>query len=274
MALDVDHYGWPVGGRLDLRRLPTLDEGDGVASLRRSRKRMREYQRRLFAGKRYGVLLVVQGMDAAGKDSLIRTLARGLDPVAFRSHSFGRPEGEEVRHDFLWRVWRHLPALGQVVAFNRSHYEAVLSGRLWPVAGEAHDPDWLGRYRAINEFEGLLHREGTRVVKVWLNTSAEERRRRLLKRLESPRKRWKFDDADIEAWHARDRYVALADEVLMATHTEHAPWYLIPNDDKRRARARVAALLADTLQALAPDYPEEDQSCICRYRELLGGESR
>lgn len=272
-AVKRNPFGWPLSGELALRRLPTRDDDDDVPALRHSLHRLRKYQRRLFAGKRHGVLLVVQGMDAAGKDSLIRTLARGLDPVAFRAHSFGRPQGEELSHDFLWRVWRHLPARGQLVAFNRSHYEAVLSARLWPVPGEVPDPDWAGRYRAINEFEGHLHREGTRLVKVWLNTSPEERRHRLLNRLDSPRKRWKFDAADLDAWRARDRYLALAEETLTATHSEHAPWYLIPNDDKHRARARMAALLASVLHGLAPDYPPEDPDTLRCYRSLLGGDT-
>ncbi len=200
--MDLDPYGWPRAGALDVRHLPTTVAAQGVAPLADSLDRIHEYQRRLYAGRRYGVLLVVQGLDAAGKDSLIRTLARALDPAAFRAHSFARPLGEEVRHDFLWRVWRRLPEQGEVVAFNRSHYEAVLAERLWPTSDIG--VDWRGRYRAIKEFEGHLHREGTRFIKVWLNTSEDEQRRRLLKRLDKPRKRWKFDPSDMQSWRARD----------------------------------------------------------------------
>ncbi|MFP1679748.1 polyphosphate kinase 2 family protein [Alloalcanivorax sp. C16-2] len=267
--MDLDPYGWPRAGALDVRQLPARVVGNGVAPLADSLERIHEHQRRLYAGRRHGVLLVVQGLDAAGKDSLIRTLARAMDPAAFRAHSFARPLGEEVDHDFLWRVWRHLPARGQVVAFNRSHYEAVLAERLWPTAEPP--PDWRGRYRAINEFEGHLHREGMRLVKVWLNTSRDEQRRRLLKRLDKPRKRWKFDPSDIESWRARDRYLALVNETLTATHTDHSPWHLIANDDKHAARARVAALMADLLATLAPEYPRENIGCIEHYKALLRG---
>ena len=267
--MDLDPYGWPRAGALDVRQLPTVVGSHGVAPLADSLDRIHEYQRRLYAGRRYGVLLVVQGLDAAGKDSLIRTLARALDPAAFRAHAFARPLGEEVRHDFLWRVWRHLPERGEVVAFNRSHYEAVLAERLWPT--DDIGVDWRGRYRAIKEFEGHLHREGTRLIKVWLNTSEDEQRRRLLKHLDKPRKRWKFDPSDMESWRARDRYLALVNETLTATHTDHAPWHLIPNDDKPSARARVAGLLADLLESLAPEYPREDIDCIEHYRALLRG---
>lgn len=239
-----------------------------VADLDEALATLREYQRRLRANRRYGVLLVVQGLDASGKDSLIRTLSRGMDPAGFRVHSFSRPLAEEVHHDFLWRVWRHLPERGEVVVFNRSHYESVLAERLWPVSEHASD-EWPRKYESINAFEQHLHREGTRIIKVWLNTSKEEQRQRLLKRLDTPRKRWKFDDADVQSWAARDDYLSLVNEVLPATHTECAPWHVIPNDSKSAARAEVAAILAATLMALAPDYPQENRDCIDRYRALL-----
>lgn len=244
------------------------DNGKGVEG---AFDTLHECQRRLLANRRYGVLLVIQGLDAAGKDSLIRTVAQTMDPAGFRSHSFRRPVGEEVHHDFLWRVWRHLPERGEVVAFNRSHYESVLAERLWPLSEHASDA-WAQKYQSINAFEQHLHREGIRIIKIWLNTSHEEQRRRLLKRLDTPRKCWKFDDADLMSWKARDDYLQLVNEVLPATHTKIAPWYVIPNDDKRAARLAVAAILADTLKALAPAYPREDPACIARYRALLQGE--
>ena len=268
--MELDRFGWPSGPTLNVQSLPTDYQEPPQQELDAVLDGLHEYQRRLFANRRHGVLLVVQGLDAAGKDSLIRTLARAMDPAAFRVHAFSRPLGEEVDHDFLWRVWRHLPARGEVVAFNRSHYEAVLAERLWPTGDIG--VDWRGRYRAINEFEGHLHREGTRLIKVWLNTSQDEQRRRLLKRLDKPRKRWKFDPSDMDSWRARDRYLALVNETLTATHTDHAPWHLIPNDDKPSARARVAGLLADLLESLAPEYPREDIDCIEHYRALLRGE--
>ncbi|KGD66420.1 hypothetical protein Y5S_00087 [Alcanivorax nanhaiticus] len=229
---------------------------------------LHEHQRRLLANRQHAVLLVVQGLDASGKDSLIRTLSHAMDPAGFRVHGFRRPVGDEVHHDFLWRVWRHLPARGEVVAFNRSHYESVLAERLWPVTEHASD-EWSLKYEAINAFEQHLHREGTRIIKIWLNTSKEEQRKRLLKRLDTPRKRWKFDDADVKSWEARAEYLALVNEVLPATHTEYAPWHVVPNDHKPTARTAVAAILAAMLKELAPDYPREHEDCIQRYRNLL-----
>ena len=267
--MDLDRFGWPAGQSLDVRELPTVARHLHLASLEDSLDRLREYQRRLYANRQYGVLLVVQGLDAAGKDSLIRTLARGMDPAAFRAHSFSRPLGDELYHDFLWRAWKHLPERGQVVAFNRSHYEAVLAERLWPVNPGPEIPHWNGRYQAIREFEQHLHREGVRTIKVWLNTSAEEQRQRLLRRLDMPRKRWKFDRSDIDGWQSRDAYLALVNETLTATHTDFAPWHIIANDKKGVARKQVASLLADLLASLAPSYPREDNLCIERYRALL-----
>ncbi|MDF1782310.1 MAG: polyphosphate kinase [Alcanivoracaceae bacterium] len=267
--MELDQFGWPQSGRLDVRSLPTQVSSKDLAE---AVELLREHQRRLHANRRYAVLLVVQGLDAAGKDSLIRTLANAMDPAAFRVHTFSRPVGDEIYHDFLWRVWRHLPERGEVVAFNRSHYESVLAERLWPVSAYS-SVDWPLKYEAINCFEQHLHREGTRVIKIWLNTSKDEQRRRLLKRLDKPRKRWKFDPSDVETWQRRDDYLDLVNETLMATHTEHAPWHVIANDDKAAARAEVAWILAHVLTELAPDYPTENEECIERYRHLLAGDA-
>ncbi|MCK0152195.1 polyphosphate kinase [Alcanivorax sp. S6407] len=257
---------------LDVEALDTVLPREQQPDLGKALHDINEYQRRLFANRKHSVLLVMQGLDASGKDSLIRTVAQAMDPAAFRAHNFGRPVGDEVRHDFLWRVSRHLPARGEVVAFNRSHYEAVWAERLWPVSDHCSD-DWPRKYETINSFEQHLDREGTRIIKVWLNTSGEEQRKRLIKRLDTPRKRWKFDQSDVHGWQARGDYLRFVNEVLPATHTPWAPWHVIPNDNKGAARAVVAQLLADTLKELAPEYPQEDHCCIEEYRTLLTGES-
>lgn len=268
--MDSKQFADVVAPGMDVEALDSVLPEDQKPDLAAAQRDINEHQRRLFANQRNAVLLVLQGLDASGKDSLIRTLGQAMDPAAFRAHSFGRPQREEVHHDFLWRVWRHLPARGEVVAFNRSHYEAVLAERLWPVSENASD-DWERKYEAINGFEQHLTREGTRIIKVWLQTSEEEQRQRLLKRLDSPRKRWKFDHADVLAWQARGDYLHLVNQVLPATHTSWAPWHVIPNDDKKAARAVVASLLSDALKALAPEYPAEDDGSIHEYRELLSG---
>lgn len=248
---------------------PTLmDDDKKLPGLEASLEQIGEYQRRLWANRARAVLLITHGPDTSGKDSLIRTLATYADPAGFHAWSFGRPQGAETRHDFLWRVTPFLPGFGEMVAFNRSHHEAVIAERVWPV----HQPEsynWKNRYQSVCNFESHLVQEGTTVIKIWLNLSEDEHRERLLKRLDKPRKRWKFDKSDIEGWEKRGQYQKFAEEALAATHTEEAPWFIVPGDRKPQARMIVAAILAEQLQRLAPEYPEEKEDVLKEYRCLL-----
>ena len=227
-----------------------------------------EYQRRLWANGKRALLLVIHGLDASGKDSLIRTLATYMDPTGFHAWSFSRPAGDETRHDFLWRVVPFLPAFGEVVAFNRSHHEAVMAERLWPVL-DADRYDWPTRYGSIRSFERHLSDEGTTILKFWVHLSRDEHRKRLLKRLNKSRKVWKFHSSDIEAWRKRDTYLRYVEEAIGETSTDCAPWLMIPGDDKKEARAMVAAVVAEQLKLMAPDYPTEDKAVLDEYRQLL-----
>lgn len=248
---------------------PTLLGSDvDLPGLEASLEEIGEFQRRLWANREKALLIIVQGPDTSGKDSLIRTLATYTDPAGFHAWSFGRPEGAERRHDFLWRVTPLLPGLGGMAAFNRSHHEAVIAERVWPLhAPESYN--WTNRYRSIRDFERHLTEEGTTLIKIWLNLSEDEHRRRLLKRLDKPRKRWKFDRSDIDGWEKRRQYEAFAEEAVAATHTEEAPWFIVPGDRKPQARAIVAAILAEQLRQLAPEYPQEDEAVLQAYRGLL-----
>jgi len=227
-----------------------------------------EAQRRLHANGRHAVLLILQGLDASGKDSLLRTLAQGLDPAGFRVYSFGCPSPEEAAHDFLWRVVPKLPAHGHIVAFNRSHYEAVLAERVLEGAPGAKR-FWQARYRTINAIEKHWHDSGTRIIKVWLHQSEAEQKERLLKRLDEPRKRWKFDPSDLDTFAQREPYLQAMADMVEATSSEDAPWHLVPADNKAHARAAVAGLLLAHLQQLAPEYPDSDPALDARYRALL-----
>ena len=245
-----------------------LTDTEALPDLEQSLRDIGEFQRRLWANRHRALLIIVQGPDTSGKDSLIRTLATYTDPAGCHAWSFGRPTDDEKRHDFLWRVTPLLPSFGQMVVFNRSHHEAVIAERVWPL----HSPDsydWDSRFRSIREFERHLVSEGTMLIKVWLNLSEEEHRRRLLKRLDKPRKRWKFDEADIDGWTQRQTYQRYAEQALSETHTDAAPWLIVPGDKKPQARAIVAAVVARALQGLAPDYPEEHPDVLARYRALL-----
>lgn len=256
-------------GRPQFRDYPTSpDDDSALPGLEESLQDIGEYQRRLWANRARAVLLAVHGPDTSGKDSLIRTIATYADPAGFHAWSFSRPQGAETRHDFLWRVTPYLPGFGEMVAFNRSHHEAVIAERIWPI----HDPgsyNWQNRYQSLRNFESHLVEEGTTVIKIWLNISENEHRNRLLKRLDKPRKRWKFDRSDIDGWVKRDQYEQFAEQALAATQTAEAPWFIVPGDSKPRARAIVAALLAEQLKQLAPDYPQEDADVLDEYRRLL-----
>jgi len=259
------------GGRPKLGELSTvMSEAarDALPELKALLGGMEEAQRKLWANRRHAVLLVLQGLDASGKDSLIRELSEGLDPAGFHAWSFGRPSPEEAAHDFLWRISRRLPARGEVVFFNRSHYEALLAERFLPDAPENAE-FWEARGRLIREWEQHLSASGTRVIKVWLHTSEDEQRARLLKRLDEPRKRWKFDPSDIETFKQRKQYLKAMEEAVRDTHCDEAPWHLIPNDDKGLARRAVAQLLVAALEELAPEYPAFDEKVTEAYRKLL-----
>ncbi|TVP53437.1 MAG: polyphosphate kinase [Halomonadaceae bacterium] len=247
-----------------------IDDEDLLPSLESSLEDIGEYQRRLWANQQKSLLLVFHGLDASGKDSLIRTLATYMDPAGFHAWSFGRPKGAEAKHDFLWRVMPLLPGFGEVTAFNRSHHEAVIAERAWPV----HDPEhyhWPERYASLRNFEKHLASEGTVTLKFWLNLSEDEHKRRLLKRLDKPRKQWKFDPSDIDAWKRREELLQYASEAIAATHIPEAPWLIIPGDRKPVARAIVARTVADQLMALAPEYPPADDKTLKAYRGMLKG---
>ncbi|MDX1587399.1 MAG: polyphosphate kinase [Oleiphilaceae bacterium] len=243
----------------DIGTLPPLED---------SLKAIGEYQRRLWANRKKSLLLVFHGLDASGKDSLIRTLATYMDPAGFHAWSFGRPRGADARHDFLWRIFPLLPGFGEVTAFNRSHHESVIAERAWPV----HEPDhyhWPERYASLRHFEEHLANEGTVTLKFWLNVSQSEHRRRLLKRLDNTHKQWKFDPSDIDAWHRREELLQYTQEAIAATHTPQAPWLIIPADRKPVARAIVAATVARQLKAMAPEYPPADSKTLKAYRQML-----
>lgn len=271
MSRSVDFPWQWTTGRPDPDALATAMSQSDIADLpdlTDSLDALGEAQRRLHANSNHAVLLILQGLDASGKDSLLRTLAQGLDPAGFRVYSFGRPTVEEAAHDFLWRVIPRLPAHGHVVAFNRSHYEAVLAERML-VGAPSAQRFWQARYRTINAIEKHWHDSGTRIVKVWLHQSEAEQKERLLKRLDEPRKRWKFDPSDLDTFVQRVPYLNAMADMVEATSSTEAPWHLIPADSKANARAAVAGILLAHVQKLAPDYPESDPALDARYRAML-----
>jgi PPK2 family polyphosphate:nucleotide phosphotransferase len=223
-----------------------------------------DYQARLAAQDRYGVLMCLQALDAGGKDGTIRHVMSGVNPQGVHVASFKKPSDEELDHDYLWRYARRLPARGDIGIFNRSQYEEVLVVRVHPENLDRQKlPDyakdqrvWQRRYREINDWERYLTENGFRVVKMFLNLSEEEQRTRFFKRLDLPEKNWKFSAADIRERQRWDDYQEAFSEMLSATSTSWAPWYVIPADHKWFARICAAAVLTHTLIDIDPQYPE------------------
>jgi len=216
----------------------------------------REAQERLWAERRQSLLIVLQAMDAGGKDGTLKHLFRGFNPVGTRVHSFRAPSEEELAHDFLWRVHRHTPAAGEVVVFNRSHYEDVLIVRVKDLVPESV---WRPRYEAINKFEYALTSDGVTVLKFFLHISKDEQKRRLESRLADPDKRWKFSANDLKERAYWDDYQAAFEDAVNECSTEYAPWYVVPANKKWYRNLVVARTIADTLEAMNPKFPAAEK---------------
>lgn len=231
-------------------------------------------QELLYASDSYALLLIFQAMDAAGKDSAIEHVMSGVNPQGCQVFSFKHPSAEELQHDFLWRTTRNLPARGHIGIFNRSYYEEVLITRVHPeilraegLPAELMDEKaiWDERYRSILDLESHLDRNGTKIIKFFLHLSKEEQRRRFLDRIDTPRKNWKFSAADVEERKYWKQYMKAYAKCLSATSTDHAPWYIVPADDKPNARLIVSRILLDTIAALKLSHPK---TSAARRREL------
>jgi PPK2 family polyphosphate:nucleotide phosphotransferase len=240
------------------------NRADAQARLEEGIAVLADYQVRLSAQKDYGVLLLLQGIDAAGKDGTIKHVMSGVNPQGVEVHSFKQPSVEELGHDYLWRYQRVLPERGRIGIFNRSHYEEVLVVRVHPeflvaqrLAGHAEKQGiWKRRYREINDWERYLVDNGIQVVKVFLNLSKKEQAKRFLERIDEPDKNWKFSPSDVRERQHWDEYQAAFDEMLSHTSTPWAPWHVIPADHKWFSRLATAAVLVRALSDINPHYPE------------------
>jgi PPK2 family polyphosphate:nucleotide phosphotransferase len=255
---------------IDLTRRPTRVEPfykskrDYEKTLARHVARLAERQRLLYAHNRYALLLIFQAMDAAGKDGAIGHVMSGVNPQGSQVFSFKHPSAQELEHDFLWRTTQCLPERGRIGIFNRSYYEEVLIVRVHPEILQAQAlpreaveaPDfWQRRYESINALERHLDRNGTRVLKFFLHLSKDEQRRRFLARLDEPEKNWKFSRADIEERTHWDAYMDAYAACLGATASAHAPWHVVPADDKNNARLIVSQVVLDAMDELKMHYP-------------------
>ncbi len=223
-----------------------------------------EAQERLYASDTWSILVVLQAMDAAGKDGTIKHVLSGVNPQGCQIYSFKKPSPEELDHNFLWRNMVRLPERGKIGIFNRSYYEEVLVVKVHPLFlvdqripdAKPNDKFWQGRYDDINAFEQHLSRNGTKIVKIFLNLSKEEQRKRFLDRINTPDKHWKFSPADISERQHWDQYMTAFEECIAQTSTDYAPWHVIPADHKWVSRALVAKILVETIESLDVKYPE------------------
>jgi PPK2 family polyphosphate:nucleotide phosphotransferase len=244
-----------IAGRDPGDRLGFDDKNAGRKRLDAVREELGDLHDRLFAEARRSVLLVLQGIDASGKDGVIRSVFSGLNPQGCRVVSFRAPSSTELSHDYLWRVHAQLPARGEIGIFNRSHYEDVVAVRMLELAPKEV---WSRRPGHIVHWERMLSDEGTTLVKVFLNVSKDEQRKRLQERVDDPKKRWKFRKDDLNVRKRFDDYVRAWDDVISETSTDRAPWYVVPADHNWVKAVAVAELLAGVLEQLQPRYPDPE----------------
>jgi PPK2 family polyphosphate:nucleotide phosphotransferase len=280
MKIDSKQFRVRPGEKVDLGKWPTIVK-PVYQSKKQYRKLLEKHVERLsslqqlhYASNRNALLLIFQGIDSAGKDGAIRHVMSGVNPQGCDVFSFKQPSAEELEHDFLWRTTRHLPERGRIGIFNRSYYEEVLVVRVHPeilrnegLPEQLRDKKdiWKERYRSIADFEEHLHRNGAVIIKFFLHLSKNEQRKRFLERIDEPDKNWKFSLSDIHERKFWKDYREAFEECLHATSAHHAPWYVVPADDKENARLIVSQILIDVFNGLKLEYPKTTAK---RRREL------
>jgi PPK2 family polyphosphate:nucleotide phosphotransferase len=253
----------------------TIDRKEAKAVLAEGIERLSELQQRLYADGRWSVLIVLQAMDAAGKDGVITHVITGLNPQGVEVHPFKQPSAEELAHDFLWRAAKRLPARGRIGIFNRSHYEDVLVVRVHPellaqrrlAKTPAGKDIWRQRFDDIRAFERHLARNGTLILKFFLNVSKDEQRKRFLDRIDEPGKRWKFSMGDVSERKLWPKYMAAFEDMIRNTSTPEAPWFVVSADHKWFTRIVVAAALVQALDGLKLEYPKVKGRALKELRQ-------
>jgi len=262
-----------------------LEKEEGEQMLRKEKIKLRKLQERLYADSGKSLLVVLQAMDAAGKDSLIEHVFGGVNPQGCEVHSFKTPSSKEYSHDFLWRHCLALPEKGKIGIFNRSHYESVLvckvhpeynlNEKVWDSVSDFDDKFWEERYESIRNFEKHLSENGTTVIKIFLHISKEEQKKRFLDRIDEQDKNWKFSMGDLPERALWDEYMKAYERAINETSKDHAPWFVIPGDDKWFARVAAIQIIIDALEGMKLKFPklsEEDQKGLAEARKQLENE--
>lgn len=292
--MDIKQYRY-TGSKLVMAKAPTFVEDSSnelkeiKKQIKKNVKRIHEAQKKMYAQRKYGVLVVFQAMDAAGKDSMITHIFSGVNPVGFKVANFKQPTANELRHDYLWRINRELPLRGNIGVFNRSYYEDVLVSRVHPEIilnanlpqvdslADVDDRFFANRYQDIREYENYLTRNGYVVMKFFLHVSKEEQRRRFLARIDTPEKNWKFSAADIRERRYWDKYQEAYEKAINATASKENPWYIIPSDDKWYSRLIVSDILTKRIEKLPLAYPTmtaQQKGELAEARQLLLDEDK
>jgi PPK2 family polyphosphate:nucleotide phosphotransferase len=289
--MDIEKFRVKEGSKVDLGKHPTdftdgfNDKNAAKNDLKNNIKRMQELQDTLYAQNIYSLLIVIQAMDAAGKDSVIEHVMSGVNPQGCHVVSFKQPSAEEMDHDFLWRCQRNLPSRGMIGIFNRSYYEEVLVVRVHPEILKAEQlPDdvknskdiWKQRYRQIRNWEDTLFENGTHVLKFFLHVSKDEQKKRFLARIAEPDKNWKFSAGDVKEREHWDDYMQAYTDAIEATSTERSPWYIIPADKKWFTRLAVSEAIVKKLESMGLKYPKlgkAEMADLEEARKMLEGEA-
>ncbi|GMU87008.1 MAG: PPK2 family polyphosphate--nucleotide phosphotransferase [Ignavibacteriales bacterium] len=286
--MNIDKYRVPFDGSFKISKTEPGDSGkfeskeEATEKLKENVKKMAELQDKMYAHDKYGLLLIFQAMDAAGKDGAIKHVMSGLNPQGTQVFSFKNPSPEELDHDYLWRINKSLPERGRIGIFNRSHYEEVLVVKVHDLQGKQKLPPemvtnkiWDHRYRQIKDFERYLFENGIITVKFFLNVSRDEQKKRFLQRLDDPTKNWKFSSSDLKERGFWNEYQKAYEDCLNGTSTKYGPWYVIPADKKWFARLLISEVITQTLSGFEMDYPklnEEQMRALDGYRQQLMAE--
>ncbi len=289
----IDEFRFDGSRNFEIKKTKTkfkdiyADKEEYEAMQTESARELDELQSMMYAHNRYGLLVIFQAMDAAGKDGTIKHVLSGVNPVGVKIHSFKRPTETELEHDFLWRSNQVLPQRGTITIFNRSYYEEVLvvkvnpdiltsSQKLPEELTSDTDKVWRQRYSDIRNLEKYLYRNGIRVIKFFLNVSKEEQAKRLIERIEDPSKNWKFEEQDVKLRYKWDEYMQAYQDCINETASKKAPWYVIPADDKKNLRLTVAKIIVEELRKMDMKYPDvgpERTAELHRYIDIINAQN-
>ncbi|MBO5572174.1 MAG: polyphosphate kinase 2 family protein [Ruminococcus sp.] len=286
--MKADKYAVTGEKKIDIRKLPTNSKKDGadkdetIAKYEANKAELALLQDKFYADGREGLIIVLQALDASGKDSAVKNVFSGINPQGVKIHSYKAPNSEELSHDYLWRIHQNIPRRGEIAVFNRSHYEDLITVQVENIKPFYHMSDRIigkddktffkERYEQVNNFEEYLYQNGYKVIKIFLHISKEEQTKQLLERIELPEKNWKFRADDLKVRDKFDAYVDCFNEVINKTSTKNSPWYVLPGDQRWYTRYLITEIILDALKSAKSEYPplpEEDRERMDECREML-----